>query len=152
VDRQLRRAIFALGLVAHLQQRSHFSVIPGAADAMRRPRRGRAHGVADAQAVERANRVGREVDVGADAQELAALFENNHVVAFAMQRDGRRQSADAAANNSDPQADLLYRSAIGPDAAPRYRLLPSGACCLGPLDKQLANFHELINYERYVQI
>ena len=77
---------------------------------MRRPRRGRAHGVANAQAVECADRVGRQVDVGADAQELAALLENNHVVALAMHRDRRGQSADAAANNTDPQADLLYRS------------------------------------------
>lgn len=105
VDRHLRRAVLLLGDIAHAQARGLQPGVPVAADPEGRlravPAHRRAHAVA--QAVECAHRVRRQVDVRADAGEPAGLLVDADTVAGAAQRDGRSQTADAAADDADMQ-------------------------------------------------
>ena len=67
MDGQLRRAVFLFRRFGHFEPRGLLAGIPGPADAVGRPRRRLAQRRADAEAVERAHRVRRQIDVGADA-------------------------------------------------------------------------------------
>ncbi len=82
VDGELRRAVAFLGGVGHREPRGLLAGIPGAADAVGGTRGGGAHRLAHAETVERAHRIGREVDVGADAAEFRRLLEHHDIVAL----------------------------------------------------------------------
>ncbi len=58
-----------------------------------------AHPVADAQQVEGAERVGRELDPGAELGEPVTAFEHGHAIAFSGDRERGRQAADPAAGD-----------------------------------------------------
>ena len=70
VDGQLRRAVGFFRGVAHRQAGCFFAGIPCAADPERGPCGGFAQHLADAQPIDRVDGIGRQVDVGPDAQEL----------------------------------------------------------------------------------
>ncbi|MNN22515.1 hypothetical protein D3C81_1358740 [compost metagenome] len=106
VHGELRGTVAALGVLLHRQARGFFTGIPDTADAVGGTRGGLAQRVADAQAVQRAHRVGREVDVRADAGKALRLFVNHRVQAELAQRDGRGQSADAGAVDADLQSHV----------------------------------------------
>jgi hypothetical protein len=97
MDGELRSAVARLRGVRHCQPRRLLAGVPGPADAMGGAPRGGAQRPAHPEAVERAHRIGRQVDVGADAAEFRGLLEHHHVVAHRPQRDRRRQPTDAAA-------------------------------------------------------
>ena len=103
VDGQLRRAVFLFGGVGHLQARSLLAGVPHAADAMSRPGRRDTHGGANAQAIQRTDCVGGEVDIGTDAQKRLGLFEHGDLVTGAMQGDGGGQAADTGTGDSNIQ-------------------------------------------------
>ena len=62
-----------------------------------------AYGGANAQAIQRTDRVGGEVDIGTDAQKGLGLFEHGDLVTGAMQGDGGGQAADTGTGDSNIQ-------------------------------------------------
>jgi hypothetical protein len=56
-----------------------------------------------AQTIERAHRVGRQVDIGAHAGITGRLFVNRDRMTLSLQGDGRSQAANAAAHKTDIQ-------------------------------------------------
>src|SRR6185503_1530575 len=57
--------------------------------------------LADAQRIERAERIRAELDAGADLAEALRLLEDLHREAAAREREGCREPADAAARDED---------------------------------------------------
>ena len=62
---------------------------------------GLADGVAEIEAFQHLDRVGRHVDGGADAAESGCLFEDPDLDADPAKRDRRRESTDACSNDGD---------------------------------------------------
>jgi hypothetical protein len=103
VNGELRGAIAALGSVRHLQRRRDLAGIPGAADAMRGPRRCASERFAYAELVEGVDGIGRQIDVCADPSETRRLLEDAGLMAGTAQRQRRYESADASTDDSNPQ-------------------------------------------------
>ena len=105
MDGQLRRAVLALGFVAHRQARGFLAGVPHAADAVvgRAPESRAALAITGPSPSSAPYRVGREIDVRADAKELPGLFEDGDVVARLMEGVRRRQAADAGTDDADFQ-------------------------------------------------
>ena len=101
VQGELRGAVFRLRLAGHGQDRGFRARVPVAADAVRGAGAMLAQGRADAEPVQGAHGVGRQVDVGADAGEPARLLEDQDLAPGAVQRDGGSEAADAAADDAD---------------------------------------------------
>lgn len=67
------------------------------------------HGVGHVEWVERAQSVGPQPDAGAHFAELGSLLVYRNFDAVSLERDGRRKSADPAADDRDPGAHLGVR-------------------------------------------
>ena len=63
--------------------------------------RARAGALAHAERVERGERIGAELDAGADLADVRGLLEDLHREAAARERQRGRETADAAAGNED---------------------------------------------------
>lgn len=101
VNGELRGAIALFRRRAHRQPRGLLARIPCAADAELRAGRRPAKGLADAEAVERVDGIGREIDVGADAAEGARPLGDGHLMPLLLQGDRGSHSSDTAAGNHD---------------------------------------------------
>ena len=90
-----------------------------------------ARGLADAEIIEGVERVGPELDAGADLAERRGLFQQDRADAFLRQPQRRGEAADAAACDQDRLCAAAAISPTFPDvrARPRRAAAPARPRC-----------------------
>jgi hypothetical protein len=98
---ELWSAIFLFGGIRHFEFGGYLASIPHAADAMGRTRSRLLERRDDAEAVERAHRIGRQIDIGTDTLVITDLLIDLGVMPGLAQGDRSRHAADTPTTDSN---------------------------------------------------